>query len=68
MAYTRISPVGDSVDPTSETVRFVDYDSCPAMVIVLTDDGKKFRCLRDEIFSGDDRIPIPERKSPVNLK
>lgn len=31
-------------------VHFVAYDACPAYVIVKNGGGKRWRCLRDQIF------------------
>ena len=31
-------------------VRFIKYDPCPAFILVGDDNGKKWRCPRDELF------------------
>ena len=33
-----------------ETVKFVDYTPCPAIVIIKLDNGCKQRCLREDLF------------------
>ena len=32
-------------------VKFLDYDSCPAFVIVQILDGSRLRCLREDLFT-----------------
>jgi hypothetical protein len=45
--------------PTFHPVVFISYCACPAFVIVREGEGRKWRCLREEIFTlettGQDR-------------
>lgn len=44
--------MGNPINPGHHTaiVEFVDYDPCPAIVIVRTSDGGKLRCQRSSLL------------------
>jgi len=35
-------------------VKFLDYDPCPAFVIVQKLDGSRLRCLREDLFTSEE--------------
>lgn len=37
--------------PSIQQVTFVSYHPCPAFVVVQDEEGKRWRCLREEIFT-----------------
>ena len=51
--YLLMERQGKGNQPTLTRVRFAAYDPCPAFVIVRSEVGKKWRCPRDAIFTGN---------------
>lgn len=46
-------------DKDVKLVQFLNYDPCPAIIIVRASDGQVIRCLRDDLFS----IKVNDRPS-----
>ena len=57
--YLRHEEAKSGQGPAFHTVVFISYCACPAFIVVRDGEGRKCRCLREEIFSpesvGQDR-------------
>jgi hypothetical protein len=51
MRYIRREDTRPGVEPILRGVTFVSCCACPAFVIVQDEEGKKYRCLRQQIFT-----------------
>lgn len=51
--YLWIERQGNGREKVMIPVRFAAYDACPAFVIVHTALGRKWRCPRDALFTGE---------------
>jgi hypothetical protein len=51
MRYIRREDTRPSMEPILRGVTFVSYCACPELVIVQDEEGKKYRCLRQQIFT-----------------
>lgn len=40
-----------AIGPSRQQVTFVSYDPCPAFVIVRDEEGKRWRCPREVLFT-----------------
>jgi hypothetical protein len=49
--YVRREDTRSGVEPILRGVTFVSYCACPEFVIVQDEEGKKYRCLRKQIFT-----------------
>jgi len=49
--YVRMEQRKVTLKPVLAAVEFIDYDPCPAYIIVRDKVGKKYRCLRDDLFT-----------------
>jgi hypothetical protein len=50
-AYLRLEATASTNGRPSQRVTFISYDPCPALVIVRDEDGRRWRCPRDQIFA-----------------
>jgi hypothetical protein len=49
--YLRRQDTRPGLEPILRGVTFVSYCACPEFVIVQDEEGKKYRCPREEIFT-----------------
>jgi hypothetical protein len=49
--YLRREDTRPGLEPILHGVTFVSYCACPEFVIVQDEEGKKYRCLRKQIFT-----------------
>jgi hypothetical protein len=49
--YVRREDTRPGLEPNFHPVTFISYCACPEFVIVQDEEGKKYRCLRGEIFT-----------------
>ena len=49
--YLRHEKAKSGQGPAFHTVVFISYCACPAFIVVRDEEGRKCRCLREEIFN-----------------
>jgi hypothetical protein len=49
--YLRRKEAKSGQGPAFHTVVFISYCACPAFIVVRDEEGRKCRCLREEVFN-----------------